>query len=363
MLASTKPKDKNLVSVLVRTTFRASLSRAIRSVDVQSYRPIEIVLVDALGGGQSFPRTGADGIEFAPISKGHALSRSAAANVAVAAARGSLLVFLDDDDTFDPGHVFSLTRTLALNPDARLAYSGSQMIDSSGVCVGKVHEHFSPMRLFRRNYLTMGSVLFARDLLDSGCRFDEELEGLEDWDFWLQALRHTRFAFSGEDTYLWNVAEGESGFGVGTNRDESRFRQAQSRLIEKWGGAFEKLGKDFSDFANSGVVREKIGETQAAETDYRRALAIDPDSVNVLNRLALLLVKQRRFAEGDSLLTRAIGSDPQNTDLRINRAVLFETAGRKNDAAQILKEILAVDPRHERALEIAKKLQISGPGR
>ena len=36
-------------------------------------------------------------------------------------------------------------------------------------------------------------MLFARELLDQGCRFDENFDIFEDWDFWLQLSQHTDF--------------------------------------------------------------------------------------------------------------------------------------------------------------------------
>ena len=36
------------------------------------------------------------------------------------------------------------------------------------------------------NFLPIHSVLFRREVLEKGCRFDESLTVYEDWDFWLQ---------------------------------------------------------------------------------------------------------------------------------------------------------------------------------
>ena len=321
MLASTKPKDKNLVSVLVRTTFRRHF-RARYGRLTQSHWPIEIVLrmpwVEA-----SPSRVRGRRHRIRSNFQGHALSRSAAANVAIAAARGSLLVFLTMTTLLIPVMCFA---------DKNVGAKSRRAAGLLGLANDrffwrvrrKVHEHSSPMRLFRRNYLTMGSVLSRAICWIPAAGSMRNSKG---WriDFWLQALRHTRSP-SAERTPICGTLLRVSPDSSRNKQDESRFRQAQS--LDREVGRSRSWGR-ISAISRILGGEGKIGETQAAETDYRRALAIDPDSVNVLNRFALLLVKQRRFAEGDSLLTRATGSDPQNTDLRINRAVLFETAGRK----------------------------------
>jgi hypothetical protein len=90
---------------------------------------------------------------------------------------------------------------------------------------------FSPAALRVGNFIPIHAVLFSRRLLAAGCRFDEALEAYEDWDFWLQVMRHTRFERVGRITAAYR-AGGRSDAGLGA--DDERRRRGRERVYEKW---------------------------------------------------------------------------------------------------------------------------------
>jgi|GEM_PF-1344077 len=189
--------DRPLVSVVIRTRDRpATLREALASVLIQSYSNVEVVLVNAGSGDLSATRE-----EFEPyfpvrvVETGTALSRSAAANAGLEAASGQYVNFLDDDDLFYSGHLEKLVGFLERTGE-RAAYSDCERVWfewSEGVAKPKEEPtpfdgvDFDRDRLLVANLIPMMTVLFERSLALEAGGFDESLDVLEDWDFWIRA--------------------------------------------------------------------------------------------------------------------------------------------------------------------------------
>src|SRR5829696_1908804 len=111
------PSPTPLVSVVVRSMGRPELARALHRIAAQTYRPLEIVLVDA--SGEQTPLQAHQGIPVRFVRKGK-LDRARAANAGMAAARGDAVMFLDEDDEIEPEHIAELQRILATTSGARV---------------------------------------------------------------------------------------------------------------------------------------------------------------------------------------------------------------------------------------------------
>lgn len=77
---------------------------------------------------------------------------------------------------------------------------------------------FATLQLYERNFIHLSMSLFSRDLPALGCRFDESMHILQDWDFFLQCAQHTRFHFEPRETFEWRADAGTSGAGAGANQ-------------------------------------------------------------------------------------------------------------------------------------------------
>ena len=226
-----QPAPGALVSVIVRTMGRPELARALGSLAAQTYRPIEILLVDAAAKGIAMAEHA--GIPVRVVGGGP-LDRTRAANAGFAAARGEWIAFLDEDDEIEPDHLSGLLAALAREPFTRVAYSQTRLVDANGNQQRVFGGPYDREALFRSNYLAIHAGLFARSLVVDGARFDETLENLEDWDFWLQLASRTRFAFTGKPTAIYHAASGRSGAGAGANLDREAVLIARNRLMAKW---------------------------------------------------------------------------------------------------------------------------------
>ena len=224
------------ISVLIRTTWRDSLAQTLQSVAEQNYSNIEIVLVAPQEGRNTLS-------DLVPKSSRviltqHLMPRAQAANLALDGATGEYCIFLDDDDWWDKAHLSGLMKAVleqsALHVQSRIetgtdhpdqkaswtpktsiaAHSLTQLVSQSGAtpkelmfndCPNVIGQAFEPVQLLSGNCLPIHSVLFPRSLVfEHGCRFDEQMDLYEDWDFWLQVAQVAQFICVPEVTaFYW----------------------------------------------------------------------------------------------------------------------------------------------------------------
>ena len=221
-----------LVSILIRSTDRETLQQTLNSVAAQSYDAIEVWVVAATPSHQPLPaQIGRFPLHF--VATTEALSRTQAANKALELAQGERILFLDDDDWITPTHVAVLVQALKDNPTYKAAYSQAQAVDASGQDLQEalMGMPYDRSMLLSGNFMVMHSVLFDAVLRELGCRFDEQLELFEDWDFWLQVSRHTDFVFIPKPSAIYRIHQSS---GV---HAQMRFVDASYQIIyRKWRG-------------------------------------------------------------------------------------------------------------------------------
>ena len=184
-------KDSPLVSIIVRTKDRPKLLKnALKSIAAQTYRPIEVVLVNDGGCELDVEELrallGDISLEYRRLEKN--TGRAHAGNVGLEHARGEYIGFLDDDDEFYPEHLKILTAKLK-NSTLRIAYTEAEVVFLDLVGEDEMVERFkyviysqefSPEMLLIQNYIPLMCLLFDRSVFDE-VRFDESFEIFEDW--------------------------------------------------------------------------------------------------------------------------------------------------------------------------------------
>lgn len=200
--------DTPLVSVIVRSCGRRELPEALDSVALQTYPNIEILVVDAKGRAPDLPAAWGR-FPLRVVSNGAALGRGRAANLGLEEARGELVVFLDEDDLFLPDHVARLVEVKSRNQGVRAAFAGVRVDGEAGI-IDVYDQRPDLARLLAWNHLPILGVLFERSLVVEGCRFDEDLDLYEDWDFWLQVAQQTSFAHAAGVSAVYRAHLGAS---------------------------------------------------------------------------------------------------------------------------------------------------------
>lgn len=179
-----------LVSVVVPTFNRAAfVFDAILSVERQTYRPLEILVVDdgsSDGSHCGLLKWALEGrIRYFrhPTPRGAASAR----NTGIAHARGELIAFLDSDDVYEPSKIDASVMLLMRQPELIFVHGSwieknlivrrSRRVDATMKCDAR-HE----MLMFGR-IATPTVVARARHVVAVG-GFDELLSLVEDYDLW-----------------------------------------------------------------------------------------------------------------------------------------------------------------------------------
>jgi glycosyltransferase involved in cell wall biosynthesis len=201
------------VSVVIATYNTAQfVGAAVRSVLGQTFRDLELVLVDdgSTDGTAAVLEEFHSDPRFRYFVQGNC-GQAAAKNRGVRESAAAIVGFCDADDEWHP-HKLELQLPAFQNPEVGVVYGREQRFrDSDGgweqvpytpeLCFeGRVTEP-----LFVENFVPFGTVLVRRSLLDEvGC-FDESYSMGIDWDLWLRLSLRCDFCFVDQLTYHYRV--------------------------------------------------------------------------------------------------------------------------------------------------------------
>lgn len=187
-----------MFSIIVPTHDRPELlARALRSLQAQTWRDFTVIVVS------DSPRYVAPYAELQALqgrylyvlrSSGPA-GPAASRNLGQRLAQAPYLMFLDDDDSFEPDHLARLAARLRQAP-AALTVSDFQVCQEDRT-VSPPHRlglaavslaDADAASVYVRNRIPNSCVTYRRDGLE-GIQHDASLDLYEDWDFLLQCLR------------------------------------------------------------------------------------------------------------------------------------------------------------------------------
>jgi glycosyltransferase involved in cell wall biosynthesis len=183
---------KPLVSIVVCSyNYGRFLAAAIESALAQTYRPIEVLVID--DGSTD------DSVEIASrlVPAVRLLTQAnagvvAACNRGASEAAGEWFCFLSADDTFAPTYVERMMEALERAPDAAFAYSDMR-ITGARAGTARAAPFSIPVLLATGANLGGSAVTRRADFVGLG-GYASELQqvGCEDWDFWLRMAEHGR---------------------------------------------------------------------------------------------------------------------------------------------------------------------------
>lgn len=184
-----------LVSVII-PAFNAerTLGEAISSALMQTYAPLEIVVVD----DGSTDRTAQIMAGYGPLIRAVSQPRggvSAARNAGIRAARGAMIALLDADDVLLPPHVEAAMRVWArAGGGRRHVAADASLYGARGIKRRRVLPDRMPRRLegqrgriMEHNIVAMFHV-YPRAMWSEIGGYDESMRAVEDWDFAARAV-------------------------------------------------------------------------------------------------------------------------------------------------------------------------------
>jgi GT2 family glycosyltransferase len=322
------------LNVIIRTTGRPTLLRALRSVGAQTVLRsgnalIEVLVVQASGDALALPPDSdwkpqdesASRLSLKLLQGRGPLRRAAAAQCGLEAAanRGqqAWALFLDDDDELLPEHLAKLLAAIDQHPQAVAAHTGVVQVrgDAQHMVEGVRFERaFKPWQLLVANHLPIHAVLFnATRVVAAGVRFDPQFDVFEDWDFWLQVQKvGAMVQVPGVSARYWLAGPvGES------SSPASAAEQSQAQVAQHGDEAYWQLWRKWwreaplawwadllryartapdqhqQDAQELALMRERLGQSQA----YQHGLEGLRDALQADNQLLRRQAEVAREAE------------------------------------------------------------------
>ena len=284
-------KNKPLVSIVVRTKDRPKLLRkAIQSIAGQTYRPIQVVLVN--DGGCDLNLEDLQGI-LGNISLNYLkletnTGRANAGNIGIENVQGKYLGFLDDDDEYYPEHLITLVSFLEQS-DYDVAYTDSLMVykeynpqthklNDSVKREAVFSQDFIYDKLVFENYIPFMCLLFKRDLLVASGGFDNGFDLYEDWDLLIRIGRKHPFYHIKQVTANYNQWSVELQISQ-RNRDPVFLQKAYMKVVFRHIGEITpqrvhgmvsdcvRTRQSLKDLRNESESRRNLIRDQAAQIE------------------------------------------------------------------------------------------------
>ena len=205
---------EGLVSVIIPSYNSAAyLPEAIESVLAQSYRPLEIIVID--DGSTDNTREQLQPY-LTKISYLYQANQgvSAARNAGIRRASGELIAFLDADDTWAPEKLARQVEAFRPHPEAGVCFTDFSKFNDTGILRPSsltenlqrwAREHpdvaedvsFGSLypELLQHNCVVTISVLARREALQAAGPFDETFRMCEDYDLWLRLALSYPFVY------------------------------------------------------------------------------------------------------------------------------------------------------------------------
>ena len=357
--------DNPLVSIVVRTKDRPKLLRkAIQSILGQTYRPIQVVLVN--DGGCYLNLEELQGI-LENISLNYLkletnIGRAGAGNIGIGNVRGKYVGFLDDDDEYYPEHLTTLVSFLEQS-DYEVAYTDSLMVykeyspqthelDDSVKREVVFSQDFSYDKLVFENYIPFMCLLFKRDLLVASGGFDNGFELYEDWDLLMRIGKNYPFYHIRQVTANYNQWSIDLQISQ-RNSDPVFLQQAYMKVLSRHIGEitpqrvhgmvsdFVRMKQSLKDLRNESEsqknqISERAGQIEALSTEVReREARVSSLQGQLSEQAAQIETLSAGMGERDARIS-VLSSELEAKGIRI-----VELEGKLRDqAAQI--EILSV---------------------
>ncbi|MCS7244448.1 MAG: glycosyltransferase [Candidatus Calescibacterium sp.] len=172
--------NKPLVSIIIiNYNYGQYVGQAIKSALLQTYHPLEIIVVDDGSTDNSI-----EVIKQYPVNLIRQENKgiSSAVDTGVRACKGIYYVILSADDLLHPLYVERTVEILESNPEISFVYT---QVVIFGAQSGLFLSHpYNVKALLKSNYIT-GTALIRRKVYEAVGGYDPELPYAEDWDHWL----------------------------------------------------------------------------------------------------------------------------------------------------------------------------------
>jgi glycosyltransferase involved in cell wall biosynthesis len=191
-------EEQPLVSIVTPSYNQAIyLEETIRSVLEQDYPRIEYILIDggSTDGSVEIIRKYADRIAYWVSENDR--GQTDALNKGFAASHGSIVAWLNSDDTYKPGAVREAVEYLLGNPRIGMVYGDLDFINEKGRVIGKFPAAQTDLAKLRRGYvhIPQPAAFFRAELWRQVAPLDPSFYFAMDYDLWVRLAGITQFQY------------------------------------------------------------------------------------------------------------------------------------------------------------------------
>ena len=266
-------EDAPLVSVVLPTYDRPSYLRAaVESVLVQTYDPVELVVVDD-HSERPAEETLAE-MDLGALAGVRCLRHeenrgvNAARNTGIEAASGEYIAFLDDDDRWKPEKTARQVAAFeAAGDGVGVVYAGKRTVrpDGTGTRIPPAVEGDMTKALLCRNVVGTMSVVMVRSELARAVPLDESFPAWADLAWYVELSRRTAFERLPEPLAVYEFTSHGR-----LSDDVEKKRAGYERFRERFGPVAAEYGRLFHRKFR-GWAAYRIGTTALWAGDYAQA--------------------------------------------------------------------------------------------
>lgn len=205
------------VSVIIPTYNRPDrMISAVQSCVSQIEKPVEVIVINdasshsydsARGKLKELSRKSTVKIRYRRRKEGGGACK--ARNEGGRIAQGDILMFLDDDDSWEPEKIRGQVNIFRSNPLIGLVYSGRKVVDENGCVLYRIRPRGKGC--LRREMLfynfvgtTSGAAMKADAFYKVG-GFDPLMPALQDYDLWIRLSQEVQIGYDPNLTVRWRI--------------------------------------------------------------------------------------------------------------------------------------------------------------
>jgi glycosyltransferase involved in cell wall biosynthesis len=191
---------------------RQYLGEAIESALAQTFRDLEIIIVDD-GSTDGSHEVAEQCLPRIRLIRQSNKGLAAARNAAIRNSTSQFIAFLDADDLIEPDKIERQVQVLASRPEIGLVHTGMKRFDGAGwvedwvLPAAEVAQGACGPSLFLRNTVCGASVMVRREVVLEAGFYDERFPSAQDYDFSLRCATVTQFAYIARPLYWWRIGE------------------------------------------------------------------------------------------------------------------------------------------------------------
>ena len=108
-------------------------------------------------------------------------------------------------------------------------------------------------------------------------------------------------------------------------------------------------------FANLGLVKAKVGDSEGAVADFSKALDLDPKFLDARRNRGTEYLRQKRYESAIEDFSVVLAEDGDDTGTLYKRAYAYCTSGKRELGTKDLRAVLGIEPQNDDATALLRE--------